>query len=151
MPCLEKQKRYGTKLFRTNYSNERHLSNLLRLAMVIAIAISCMGLLGLASFAARQRSKEMSIRKVLGAGVGRIVALLTGSFLWPVALAFAIAVPVAWYFMNQWLQSFVYRTTMPWWIFACCGIAAVAIALLTVGYQAIRTATANPAETLRTD
>jgi putative ABC transport system permease protein len=133
------------------YSNERRLSNLLRLAMVIAIAISCMGLLGLASFAAQQRSKEMSIRKVLGAGVGRIVALLTGSFLWPVALAFAIAVPIAWYFMNQWLQSFVYRTTMPWWIFACCGIAAVVIALLTVGYQAVRTATANPADTLRTD
>jgi ABC-type lipoprotein release transport system permease subunit len=133
------------------YSNERHLSNLLGLAMVIAILISCMGLLGLASFAAQQRSKEMSIRKVLGASVGRIVALLTGSFLWPVALAFAIAVPVAWYFMNQWLQSFVYRTTMPWWIFACCGIAAVAIALLTVGYQALRTATANPGDTLRTD
>jgi putative ABC transport system permease protein len=68
-----------------------------------------------------------------------------------VALAFGIAVPVAWYFMNQWLQSFVYRTTMPWWIFASCGVAAVAIALLTVGYQALRTATANPAETLRTD
>jgi ABC-type lipoprotein release transport system permease subunit len=133
------------------YSNERHISNLLRLAMVIAIAISCMGLLGLASFAAQQRSKEMSIRKVLGASVGRIVALLTGSFLWPVALAFVIAVPVAWYFMNQWLQSFVYRTTMPWWIFACCGVAAVVIALLTVGFQALRAATANPAESLRTD
>ncbi|HUB59773.1 MAG TPA: FtsX-like permease family protein [Puia sp.] len=133
------------------YSSERHMSNLLRLAMVIAIAISCMGLLGLASFAAEQRSKEMSIRKVLGASAGQIIALLTGSFLWPVALAFAIAIPVAWYFMNQWLQSFVYRTTMPWWIFACCGVAAVAIALLTVGYQALRTATANPAETLRTD
>jgi putative ABC transport system permease protein len=133
------------------YSNERHLSNLLRLAMVIAIAISCMGLLGLANFAAQQRSKEMSIRKVLGASAGQIVALLTGSFLWPVALAFAIAAPIAWYFMNEWLQSFVYRTTMPWWIFACCGIAAVAIALLTVGYQALRTATANPAESLRTD
>jgi putative ABC transport system permease protein len=133
------------------YSNERHLSNLLGLAMVIAILISCMGLMGLASFAAQQRSKEMSIRKVLGASVGRIVALLTGSFLWPVALAFAIAVPVAWYFMDRWLQSFVYRTTMPWWIFACCGVAAVAIALLTVGYQALRTATVNPAESLRTD
>jgi ABC-type antimicrobial peptide transport system permease subunit len=133
------------------YSNERHLSNLLRLAMVIAILISCMGLLGLASFAAQQRSKEMSIRKVLGASVGRIVALLTGSFLWPVSLAFAIAVPLARYFMNEWLQSFVYRTTMPWWIFACCGVAAVVIALLTVGYQALRTATSNPADTLRTD
>ena len=119
--------------------------------MIIAIAISCMGLLGLASFAAQQRSKEMSIRKVLGASAGQIVALLTGSFLWPVALAFAIAAPIARHFMNEWLQSFVYRTMMPWWIFACCGIVAVAIALLTVGYQALRTATANPADTLRTD
>ncbi|HET6253394.1 MAG TPA: ABC transporter permease [Puia sp.] len=133
------------------YSNERHLSNLLRLAMVIAILISCMGLLGLASFAAQQRRKEMSIRKVLGATAGRIVALLTESFLWPVALAFAIAVPVAWYFMDRWLQSFVYRTTMPWWIFAYCGVAAIAIALLTVGYQALRTAMVSPAEGLRTD
>jgi putative ABC transport system permease protein len=119
--------------------------------MVIAIAISCMGLLGLASFAAEQRSKEMSIRKILGASVGRIVALLTGSFLWPVALAFLIATPISWYFMNQWLQSFAYRATMPWWIFACCGVAAVAIAILTVGYQAFRTARANPADTLRRD
>jgi putative ABC transport system permease protein len=133
------------------YSNERHLSNLLRLAMIIAIAISCMGLLGLASFAAEQRSKEMSIRKVLGASATRIIAMLTGSFLWPVALAFVIAAPIAWYFMNKWLQSFVFRTTIPWWIFAYCGVAAVAIALLTVSYQALRTATANPAESLRTD
>ena len=133
------------------YSRERHLSGLLSLAMFVAIAISCMGLLGLATFAAQQRSKEMSIRKVLGASVGRIIALLTGTFLWPVALAFVIAAPVAWYFMHGWLQSFVYRTTEPWWIFAACGAAAVAIALLTVGYQAFRTATTNPAESLKTE
>ncbi|HWB93953.1 MAG TPA: ABC transporter permease [Puia sp.] len=133
------------------YSRERQISNLLRLAMVIAIAISCMGLLGLATFAAEQRSKEISIRKVLGASVGRIVALLTTTFLWPVALAIVIATPVAWYFMRNWLQSFVYRTTIPWWIFACCGLAAVAIALFTVGFQALRAATANPVEKLRSE
>jgi putative ABC transport system permease protein len=133
------------------YSDERHISGLLTLAMVIAILISCMGLLGLATFAAQQRSKEMSIRRVLGASAGRIVALLTRNFLWPVALAFVIAIPVAWYFMRNWLQGFVYRTTVPWWIFAACGGAAVVIALLTVSYQAVRTATANPAQRLRAD
>jgi len=133
------------------YEKERRISSLLRIAMVIAILISCMGLLGLATFAAEQRSREMSIRKVLGAGVGRIVALLTGNFLWPVALAIVISTPVAWYFMTRWLQGFVYRTTIPWWIFAVCGIAAIGIALLTVGFQAVRTAMINPADKLRAE
>jgi putative ABC transport system permease protein len=93
----------------------------------------------------------MSIRRVLGASVGRIIALLTGSFLWPVALAFVIAAPVAWYFMHSWLEGFVYRTTAPWWLFVVCGVVAVAIALVTVGYQAFRTATANPVKRLRND
>jgi putative ABC transport system permease protein len=133
------------------YSREQHISSLLRLAMAIAISISCMGLLGLATFAAEQRSKEISIRKVLGASVTRIIALLTGNFLWPVALAIVIATPVAWYFMQSWLQGFVYRTTVPWWLFGCCGIAAIAIALLTVGFQAVRTAMINPANHLRNE
>lgn len=133
------------------YSRERHLSGLLSLAMVVAIAISCMGLLGLASFAAQQRRKEMSIRKILGAGTGRIIGLLTGAFLWPVGLAFVIAAPVAWYFMHNWLQGFVYRTAVPWWLFVACGATAVAIALLTVGWQAFRTATTNPADNLKVE
>jgi putative ABC transport system permease protein len=150
-PTEKFQYRFFDEAIAKLYSKERHISSLLQLAMVIAITISCMGLLGLATFAAQQRSKEMSIRKVLGAGVGRIIALLTGNFLWPVALAIVIATPVAWYFMHQWLQGFAYRTTVPWWIFAVCGIAAIAIALLTVGYQALRTATANPADKLRSE
>jgi ABC-type antimicrobial peptide transport system permease subunit len=133
------------------YSRERRLSGLLRLAMFIAIAISCTGLLALATFAAEQRSKEMSIRRVLGASIGGIFALLTRAFLWPVALAFVIATPVAWYFMRNWLEGFVYRTTTPWWLFAICGVTAIAIALVTVGYQAYRTATASPVESLRAD
>jgi hypothetical protein len=133
------------------YANERRLSNLLGLAMVIAIVISCMGLLGLASFAAQRRSKEMSIRKVLGASATRIVALLTGSFLWPVALAIVIAVPIALYVTHRWLQGFEYRATVPWWLFPCCGIAAMAIAMLTVCYQAFHAALSNPVDRLRTD
>jgi hypothetical protein len=133
------------------YSREQRLSGLLSLAMFIAIIISCMGLLALATFAAQQREKEMSIRRILGAGISRIIALLTRAFLWPVALAFVIATPIAWYLMHSWLQGFVYRTTTPWWIFAICGIATVSIAMVTIGYQAFRTATASPAKTLKTD
>ena len=133
------------------YQQEQRLSGLLRSAMIIAIAISCMGLLGLATFAAEQRQKEISIRKVLGAPVLRIFRMLTADFLWPVALAFIIAAPVAWYFMHGWLQGFVYRATVPWWIFGCCGLAALVIAMLTVGAQTLRAAYRNPVEALRAE
>jgi putative ABC transport system permease protein len=133
------------------YEKEQKTSRLLRLTMVIAIFISCMGLLGLATFAAEQRSKEVSIRKVLGASVTRIASMLTTDFLWPVALAIVIATPVAWYFVQAWLQDFAYRTNIPWWIFAVCGLAAVVIAMLTVGYQAVRAAVRNPVESLRNE
>ena len=119
--------------------------------MIIAIAISCMGLLGLATFAAEQRQKEIGIRKVMGASVVRIFRMLTVDFLWPVALAFVIAAPLAWYFLHGWLEGFVYRTTAPWWIFACCGLAAIAIALLTVSTQALRAAFRNPVDSLRSE
>jgi len=134
-----------------NYERERQLSGLMRLAMIIAISISCMGLLGLATFTAEQRQKEISIRKVLGASMVRLFRMLTLDFLWPVALAFVIATPVAWYFMYGWLKGFAYKLTVPWWIFGLCGFAAVAIALVTVGYQALKAAWKNPAETLRSE
>jgi putative ABC transport system permease protein len=133
------------------YQEEQRLSSLMRIAMIIAISISCMGLLALATFAAEQRQKEIGIRKVLGASMARLFRMLTLDFLWPIALAFVIAVPIAWYFMHGWLQDFVYRTTVPWWIFGLCGLAAVAIAMLTVGFQALKAAFANPAEALRTE
>ncbi len=134
----------------SQYEKEQKTSGLLRLAMLIAICISCMGLLGLVTFAAEQRQKEIGVRKVLGASVGRIFTLLTANFLWPVALAIVIATPVAWYFMHTWLQDFVYRTTVPWWIFAICGLSAIAIALVTVSAQALKAAFVNPVEALRT-
>jgi putative ABC transport system permease protein len=133
------------------YQQEQRISGLMRLAMIIAIAISCMGLLGLATFTAEQRRKEISIRKVLGATIARLFRMLTLDFLWPVALAFVIATPIAWYFMHGWLQDFVYRTTVPWWIFGICGLAAVAIAMLTVGFQSVRAAIRNPVESLRSE
>ncbi|HUB60106.1 MAG TPA: FtsX-like permease family protein, partial [Puia sp.] len=133
------------------YQEEQRISGLMRLAMIIAISISCMGLLGLATFAAEQRQKEISIRKVMGASVVRIFRMLTVDFLWPVALAFVIAAPVAGYFLHGWLEGFVYRTTVPWWIFGFCGLAAVAIAMLTVSVQAIRAAIRNPVDALRNE
>jgi len=133
------------------YQLEQRLSRLMRLAMIVAITISCMGLLGLATFSAEQRQKEISIRKVMGASVTRIFRMLTVDFLWPVALAFIIAAPLAWYFLQKWLQGFAYRTTVPWWIFGCCGLAAVAIAMLTVGVEALKAAHRNPVKSLQAE
>jgi putative ABC transport system permease protein len=133
------------------YQQEQRISGLMRLAMIIAIAISCMGLLGLVTFTVEQRQKEISIRKVLGASIAGLFRMLTLDFLWPVALAFVIATPVAWYFMHGWLQDFVYRTTIPWWLFGICGLAAIVIAMLTVGFQSVRAAIKNPVKSLRSE
>jgi putative ABC transport system permease protein len=119
--------------------------------MGIAIFISCLGLFGLAAFIAKQRTKEIGIRKILGASVANIVGMLSKDFLWLVGIAIVIASPVAWYFMQQWLQDFVYRIPISWWIYAFAGFGAIAIALATVSFQAIRAATANPVESLRVE
>jgi len=124
---------------------------LLNTATVIAILISCLGLFGLAAFATTQRTKEIGIRKVLGASVKQIVGLLSKDFIKLVLIAIIIASPIAYYFMNQWLQDFAYRINIEWWIFALAGIIAIAIALLTVSYQAIKAAIANPVKSLRTE
>ncbi len=118
---------------------------------LIAILVACMGLFGLASFVTRQRVKEIGIRKVLGAGVGHITALLAGDFLKLVLIAIIIAVPVAWYAMHRWLEDFAYRTELAWWIFVLAGVLAVFIAGLTVSYQSIRAAMANPVKALRSE
>jgi len=102
-------------------------------------------------FTTRRRAKEISIRKVLGASVASITTLLTKDFAWLVAIAFLVATPVAWWFSHQWLQDFVYRTALSWWVFALAGLGALGIALLTVGLQAISTATANPVKYLRNE
>ncbi|MEJ7679049.1 MAG: FtsX-like permease family protein [Segetibacter sp.] len=117
----------------------------------MAVLIAGMGLFGLATFAANQRIKEIGIRKVLGASITQITALLSKDFLKLVFLAFIIASPVAWYVMNKWLQSFAYRITINWWIFLFAGMIAILIALLTVSYQAIKAAIANPVKSLRSE
>jgi putative ABC transport system permease protein len=110
-----------------------------------------MGLFGLGLFTTRRRAKEISIRKVLGASVRSITTLLSRDFALLVGIAFLVGTPVAWYFSHQWLQDFVYRTGLSWWVFVLAGLGAMGIALLTVGLQAMKTAMANPVNALRSE
>ncbi|HLZ90034.1 MAG TPA: FtsX-like permease family protein, partial [Puia sp.] len=117
----------------------------------LAIFISCLGLFGLATHMAENRRKEIGIRKVLGASVTGIATLISGDFIKLVLVAVVIATPIAWYAMSGWLQGFNYRIAITGWIFLVSGLLAVTIALLTVGYQAVRAALANPAKSLRSE
>jgi putative ABC transport system permease protein len=117
----------------------------------MAIVVGCMGLFGLAAFSAEQRTKEIGIRKVLGASMLNIMGLLSRTFVRLILIASLIAFPVAWWAMNKWLQDFPYRINISWWVFAVAAIAAVVIALLTVSFQAIKAAVANPVKSLRTE
>ena len=134
-----------------NYLVETLMLNAFRLFAAMAIFISCLGLFGLAAFTTTQRTKKIGIRKVLGASVGQIVTLLSKDFVKLVVVAFVIAVPIAWYVMSQWLQRFVYRIEISWWIFALAGVLALLVALLTVSFQAVRAALANPVKALRSE
>jgi ABC-type antimicrobial peptide transport system permease subunit len=131
------------------YESERTLSKIINLATAVAILISCLGLFGLAALTAYQRTKEIGIRKVLGASVYGIVGLLSTDFLLLVFIALLIASPIAWYFMEQWLNNFVYRITISWWSFMLAGGLALLIALVTVSYQSIKAALMNPVKSLR--
>lgn len=131
------------------YEKERNLGRLINIATVITILISCLGLFGLATLTAFQRTKEIGIRKVLGASVAGIVTMLSKDFVKLVCLAMIIASPLAWWAMNTWLDDFVYRIAIEWWMFLGAGLLAILTALLTVSWQAIRAALANPVDSLR--
>jgi putative ABC transport system permease protein len=133
------------------YRSETLVNTLINYFGVLAIFISCLGLFGLATFTAEQRTKEIGVRKVLGASVGGIVVLLSKDFLKLVALAIVIASPVAWWVMNQWLQGFAYQIDLSWWMFVVAGLLAVAIALLTVSFQSIKAALMNPVKSLKSE
>ena len=117
----------------------------------IAIFISCLGLYGLVSFMAVQRTKEVGIRKVLGASVGSVVMLFSNEFMILIGISFLIAMPAGWYLMNGWLQTFVYRISMNAWIFIASVAVSLVIACLTVGYKAINAAMVNPVKSLRSE
>ena len=133
------------------YKQENQLSYLYKIFAAIAIFLSCLGLYGLASFMAVQRIKEVGIRKVLGATAGNIVYLFSKEFIILISIAFVIAVPIAWYYMHDWLQDYPFRIELSWWIFMVGGLASVLIALATIIFQAIKAAIANPVKSLRTE
>ena len=133
------------------YKQERQTSQILNIAMGISIVISCMGLFGLAAFNANRRTREIGIRKVLGAGVPQLVSLLSKEFILLVGLSTVIAAPLAGWGAHRWLQDFAYRASMPWWLFVLAGVTATVIALLAVCLQTIRAATANPVKSLRVE
>lgn len=131
------------------YENEQRMSQVFMVFAILAIFIACLGLFGLAAYVAERRTKEIGIRKVLGASVSDIVTMLSKDFLVLVLVAALIAFPLAWWGMGRWLENFAYRMEMHWWIFAVAGVAMVVIALLTVSSQAIKAALTNPIESLR--
>lgn len=133
------------------YRTEQRTGRVVFYFSMLAIFVSCLGLFGLVTFTAEQRTKEIGIRKVLGASVSNIVGLLSKDFLQLVLLAILIASPVAWYVMNWWLADFAYKISVEWWVFVLAGLLAIGIALLTVSFKAIRAAVVNPVRSLRSE
>ncbi len=133
------------------FSTETRVGTLSSIFATLAIFISCLGLFGLASFVAEQRTKEIGIRKVLGASVLNLWTLLSKDFVWLVVISFFIAAPTAWYFMHNWLKDYEYRADIAWWVFAASGLGALLITILTVSFQAIKAALTNPVKALRSE
>ena len=133
------------------FKDEERIGKLAGVFATLAIFISCLGIFGLASFAASQRTKEIGIRKVLGASIFTVWKMLSRDFVWLVIASFLVAAPLTYYFSNQWLQQYDYRTTISWWVFAVTGIGALVITLLTVSYQSIAAGMANPVDSLRSE
>ncbi|HVM88081.1 MAG TPA: ABC transporter permease [Puia sp.] len=142
---------FADEEFNKIYKSEQVIDKLSNYFAFLAIFISCLGLLGLAMFTAEQRTKEIGIRKVLGASIGGLFSLLSKEFLQLVGIAFLLAAPLSWWAMNKWLQDYIYRTDIRWWIFAVAGLLTTVIALGTISFQAVKAAMANPVKSLRTE
>lgn len=137
--------------FAQQFESEQYFSRLVLIFTWLAIFIACLGLLGLSAFAAEQRTKEIGVRKVLGASTGGLVQLMSRELSFLVVIAAALAIPISWYVMSGWLENYYYRIDMPWWVFPSAIVVALMIALLTNAYHAIRTAQANPVKALRSE
>jgi len=137
--------------FDANYRVEQRFGSMFISFSTLAIIIACLGLFGLAAYAAEQRNKEIGIRKVLGAGVSTIVGMLSMDFIKLVLISILIASPLAWWAMNKWLEDFAYRVTIQWYLLAIAGGTAVLIAFVTISFQSIRAALGNPVESLRSE
>lgn len=143
--------KFTDEQYAQKFSDEERIGNLATFFAVLAVFISCLGLFGLASFVAERRTKEIGVRKVLGASVMNIWQMLSKDFVSLVIISCLIAIPIAWYVLHQWLQQYEYRTPISWWIFTIAGLGAMAIALLTVSFQAIKAAISNPVKSLRSE
>ncbi len=133
------------------YQTEAKWKQIINIASALFIFISCIGLLGLVILSIEQRTKEIGIRKVLGAAVSRIVLLVSKEFIILISIALVVAIPVGYYFVDKWLQDFAYRIRISWWMFALSGALVIAVALATISFHAIRAAIANPVKSLRTE
>ena len=151
VPDIPFEYKFLDQHFEELYRADNQVSKIIGYLAALAIIIACLGLFGLASYSAEKRTKEVGIRKVLGAGVFNLAALLSGSFIKLVGISIIIAWAIAWFVVKNWLQDFAYRINMSWWVFAVAGIAALMIALFTVSFQAIKAAVANPVKSLRTE
>ena len=150
-PTMPFSYRFLDDSFNEMYRVEQKVGSITLVFSCLAILIACLGLFGLSTFIAEQRTKEIGIRKTLGASVQEIVRMLSRDFAWLVTIAFILAAPLGWYFMDKWLQDFTYRISVGWWVFAIAGAAAMLIALVTVSFQAIKAALTNPVKSLRTE
>ncbi len=133
------------------FRSELHIGRLAGFFTILAIFISCLGLFGLASFIAEQRTREIGVRKVLGATIFNLWKLLSKEFVLLISVSCLIAIPIAWWLLSQWLQQYAYKTEISWWIFVIAVLGALTITILTISYQAIKAATANPVKSLRTE
>ena len=143
--------KFADEEYQKLYKSESVVGSLANYFAFLAIFISCLGLFGLSAFTAEQRTKEIGVRKVLGASVSSIVGLLSKEFLKLVLLAIIISFPLSWWTMTEWLQGFEYKLDLTWWLFALAGILAIGIALLTVSFQSIKAALMNPVKSLRSE
>lgn len=137
--------------FARKFYDEERIGNIASVFAILAISISCLGLFGLASFVAEQRTKEIGVRKILGASLFSVWYLISRDFVVLVIISVLISSPTAYYFMHNWLQNYQYQAGIPWWIFIVAGMGAIVITMLTVGYQSIRAALMNPVKSLRTE
>jgi putative ABC transport system permease protein len=133
------------------YSRENKLANFIQFGTLMSLLIALIGIIGLVTYLTQKRSKEIALRKTNGASTMQILSLLNQSFIRWIGIAVVIAIPLAWYFMNQWLQNFAYRTNLPWWIFISAGIIVLSVCLLVINYFSYKAANANPVDSLRNE
>jgi putative ABC transport system permease protein len=151
IPSAPFEYKFADTEFAAKFATETRIGQLSTFFAILAIFISCLGLFGLSSFVAEQRTKEIGVRKVLGATVFNLWQMLSGDFIKLVMISLAIVTPLSWFFMHNWLQNYQYRTEISWWVFIAAGVGAILITLLTVSYQSIKAALGNPTKSLRSE